>query len=99
MDVSSTQEPDWASQLVDTFESAVASVRSKTADPATRIVKYAVFAMMASGLGLMIFVLLTIGLVRLIANYSPVGGVWFAYLALSVLFFVVGSLLWRRRRV
>jgi hypothetical protein len=97
MDVSSTQEPDWASQLVDTFESAVASVRSKTADPATRIVKYAVFAVMASGLALMIFVLLTIGLVRLADSYLPMG-VWFAYLMLSVLFFAVGSLLWRRRR-
>jgi Putative Actinobacterial Holin-X, holin superfamily III len=93
--VSSSQEPDWASQLVDTFESAVASVRSKTADPATRIIKYAVFAVMASGLALMIFVLLTIGLVRAIDAILPV---WLAYLVLSVSFFGVGAILWRQRR-
>jgi hypothetical protein len=93
----SANEPDWATQLVDTFESAVGAVRSKTSEPATRVVKYAVFAVMASGLAMLLFGLLIVGTVRLLDNYLP-KGVWLAYFALSALFFVMGSLLWRKRK-
>ncbi len=95
--VSSSQEPDWASQLVDTFESAVGTVRSKTSEPATRIVKYIVFALMASGLVVMTLVFLTVGLIRLLDGYLP-WGVWLPYLVLSGIFLIVGGLTWPRRQ-
>lgn len=96
--VSSQQEPDWASQLVDTFESFVDVVRSKTSEPATKIVKYAIFAVMASGLLFFTFILLTIGLVRMVDNYLP-QGVWLSYFLLSGLFAATGLLFWRKRRI
>jgi vacuolar-type H+-ATPase subunit I/STV1 len=93
----SSQEPDWAAQLVDTFESAVGAVRSKTSEPATRVVKYAVFAVMALGTATLLFGLLIVGTVRMLDNYLP-QGVWLAYFLLSALFMVLGAALWRKRK-
>jgi hypothetical protein len=93
----SSQEPDWAAQLVDTFESAVGAVRSKTSEPATRVVKYAVFAVMALGTAALLFGLLIVGTVRMLDNYLP-QGVWLAYFLLSALFMVLGAALWRKRK-
>jgi hypothetical protein len=94
----SNTEPDWASQLVDTFESAVGSVRAKTSEPATKLVKYAVFAVMASGLLFLLFALLIIMLIRFANNYLP-SGVWVAYLLIGSIFMLAGSVLWRKRRL
>ncbi len=96
--VSESQESDWASQLVDTFQSVVDSVRSKTSDPATRLVKYAVFAVMGIALAIFTFALLIIGSIRALDNYLP-QGVWLAYLLLSAIFALAGSFLWRKRRM
>ncbi len=93
----SNTEPDWASQLVDSFEQAVGTVRSKTSEPATKLVKYAVFAVMAIGLAILLFCFLIIGLVRLTDSYLP-QGVWLAYFLIGSVFMVGGALLWRRRR-
>jgi membrane protein DedA with SNARE-associated domain len=93
----SNTEPDWATHLVDTFESAVGSVRAKTSEPATKFVKYAVFAVMASGLLLLLVAFLIIGLVRLADNYLP-WGVWLAYFVIGSVFLLAGSWLWRKRR-
>ncbi len=93
----SNNEPDWATQLVDTFESAVGSVRAKTSEPATKFVKYAVFGVMASGLLILLIAFLIIGLVRLANNYLP-WGVWLAYFVIGAVFLLAGSVLWRKRR-
>jgi hypothetical protein len=93
----SNTEPDWATQLVDSFEKAVGTVRSKTSEPATKIVKYAVFALMAAGVGLLMFGFLVIGLVRFTDNYLP-EGVWLAYFVLGSVFMLAGAFVWRRRR-
>ena len=93
----SNAEPDWATQLVDTFEQAVGSVRAKTSEPATKIVKYSVFAVMAVGLAVLLFCFLVIGLVRLADSYLP-KGVWLAYFVMGSMFMLIGALLWRRRR-
>ncbi len=93
----SNAEPDWATQLVDTFEQAVGSVRSKTSEPATKLVKYAVFFVMALGLAVLLFCFLIIGLVRLTDSYLP-KGVWLAYFLIGSVFMLGGALLWRRRR-
>jgi hypothetical protein len=94
----SNTEPDWATQLVDTFESAVGSVRAKTSEPATKLVKYAVFAVMALGLLVLLFALLIVMAIRMLNNYLP-GGVWGAYLLVGLLFVLAGSVLWRKRRL
>jgi hypothetical protein len=96
--MSSSNDPDWASQLVDTFESAVGAVRSKTSEPATRLVKYLVFAVMGSAVGMFLFALLIVGTIRLLDNYLP-QGVWVAYFILSGIFLLLGALLWRKRRL
>jgi hypothetical protein len=96
--MSTSNDPDWATQLVDTFESAVGSFRSKTSEPATRIVKYLVFAVMGSAVAFFLFALLIVGTIRLLDNYLP-KGVWVAYFILSGIFLLLGALLWRKRRV
>jgi hypothetical protein len=93
----SNNEPDWATQLVDTFESAVDTVRAKTSEPATKFVKYAVFAVMALGVIMLLVAFLIIGLIRFADSYLPYG-VWLAYFVIGAVFVLIGSVLWRKRR-
>jgi Putative Actinobacterial Holin-X, holin superfamily III len=91
------QEPDWATQAVDMLESVVSSIRSKTSEPATRLVKYLVFGVMAIGVLVMLFLFLTIAAVRGLDAALP-QSVWLTYFILSAVFMLVGALLWSRRK-
>jgi hypothetical protein len=62
------------------------------------LVKYAVFAVMASGLLFLLFALLIIMAIRFANNYLP-SGVWVAYVLIGSLFMLVGMYLWRQRRL
>ena len=91
-----TNEPDWAKQIVDTLDSVIGAVRSKTSDKAVGIVKVIVYALLAAGIGTSVMLLITIGFVRVVDILLP-GAVWSAYLLLGGIFFVVGALFWSRR--
>lgn len=97
---STDQNPDgrdWAVEIVDSLENIIAVVRGKTTAPALKIVRIAVYALMAAGLGIATLLLLTIGAVRALDSYLP-GEVWAAYLVLGTIFVLVGFALWRKRK-
>ena len=91
-----TNEPDWAKQIVDTLDSVIGAVRSKTSDKAVGLVKVIVYALLAAGIGTSVMLLMTIGFVRVVDILLP-GAVWSSYLLLGGIFFVVGALFWSRR--
>ena len=91
-------DADWAAQLVDSLDSFIASIRSKTADPIARIVRYLVFGVMAIGVSVVALLLVTIGAVRGLDKLIPGDHtIWAADLILGGIFLLAGSLAWRRR--
>jgi hypothetical protein len=93
-----TSEPgaDWAVQVVDTLESVVHAIKSKTTDPALRLVRTVVYGVMGIGLAIATLLLLTIGSVRVLDAYLP-QGVWLAYLIIGGIFLVAGLFVWSKR--
>ena len=89
-------EPDWAKQVVDSLESVITAIRSKTSDKAIGVVKILVYALLGAGTALVVMLLATIGLIRLIDVVLP-GAVWSSYLLLGGIFFVAGRLVWTFR--
>ena len=95
----STSDNDWASQVVDTLESIVGAVKSKTSDPANKFARTVVLALMAAGLGLAALLMLTIGGVRLLVNYLPMhNDAWLAYLLLGMFLLLLGLFVWHKGR-
>ena len=93
---STGSEQDWVSQAINTLESGVDAIRSKTSEPLAKIVQAVVFGMLALGVGILALLLLTIGAVRALDAYLP-QGVWMAYLVIGAVFTLVGFALWRLR--
>lgn len=89
-------EPDWAAQLLDAVDRAIAAIRSRTTDPLLRVVRGVVFGLMALGVALVALLVTVIGGVRLLDAYLP-GDVWSAHLVLGGIFLVAGLLCWKRR--
>ena len=93
---SSSNNADWAAQIVDQLESVVNKVKSKTSDPVLSIVRMLFMVFAVAGLGIMTLLLLTIGMVRMANNYLP-GDVWAADLLIGVIFLIAGIFVWRLR--
>lgn len=93
---------DWPAQVAGRIESAVATVKSKTTVPATTAARGLVFGLVAAVLGVAVFFLLVIGLVRILdvyLPYHPVGRrVWTVDAGASAIFLLSGVFLWRKRR-
>ncbi len=91
-----SNDQDWVAGAVDTLESVVDAIRSKTTEPALRIAQTIVFGLLATGVAIMMLLLLTIGSVRALDAYLP-QGVWLAYLVVGGVFTFIGLILWRKR--
>ena len=94
------QGDDWATTTADTIERVVGSVRSKTAEPAEKIARLAVYGILAAIVGVAAGVLATVGLFRGIVVLLDVvwqPEVWLAYLVLGGIFLLAGLFLWRKR--
>ena len=89
--------PDWATGLVDSLESVVGAIRSRTTDPIARVARIVVFAALGFGVVLTLLLVTVIGSVRLLDSYLP-GQVWSAHLVVGGIFFVAGMLLWGKRK-
>lgn len=89
---------DWATQLVDSLEGIITTIRSKTTDPVRNVARIIVFGVMIVGLAIATFFLVTIGLIRLADRYIPMG-IWLPYLILGGLFCCGGLFFWTRRHV
>lgn len=92
----SSNNADWAAQIVDQLESVVDKIKSKTSDPVLGVVRIVFMVFAVAGLGIMTLLLLTIGLVRMANNYLP-GDVWAADLLIGVIFLIAGIVVWRQR--
>ena len=94
---------DWPSQVADSIETFVGSVRDKTTGPLIAIARAVVYGTFVAVVGLAALVLFVVAAVRLVNNYLPdsVFGeshVWAAYLILGLVFSIAGLLLWGRRK-
>jgi hypothetical protein len=92
-----TGDADWAADTADRIEAFVDSVRNKTSVPLARIARAVVYGIIVGVMGVVAFLLLLIGLLRVLDVYLP-GNVWAAHLFLGVVFTVLGLLVWRQRR-
>ena len=93
---------DWPDEIADRIESVVGSIRSKTTVPVTRAARGVVFGLVAGALGSVAFVLLVIGLVRVLDVYMPwhplARRVWTVDAGAAAIFLATGALAWRKRR-
>ena len=90
---------NWPAQAADTIVGAVDTVRQKTTGPIQTAARGLVYGIVAVVLGTMVAVLLIVGSIRLLDAIQPWGNVWLPYLQLSLIFLIVGSLVFRRRRL
>jgi hypothetical protein len=87
---------DWAKQVADRVEQGVALVRDHTLGPATRLVRLAVWGVVAFAVALALLVLGTIGLVRLLDDLVFAHRIWITDLVLGGIFTGSGMLLIRQ---
>ena len=95
-------EQDWPAEVASRIESAVGAVRDKTTVPATLAAKGLVYGVVVAVLGVAMFILFVIALIRLLDVYlpfHPVGRrVWVVDMAAAAIFLLAGTFLWRKRR-
>lgn len=89
----------WPAQAADTIVGAVDTVREKTTGPIQTAARGLVYGIVVAVFGTMVVVLLIIGAIRLLDAVQPWGNVWLPYLELGLILLVVGSLVFRRRRL
>lgn len=95
-------DPNWASEVADTIERVVGTVRDKTTRPIVMVARALVFGLLGAFVGLMALVLLLIGLTRgmqaaLEAPLSHPTAVWVSYLVIGGLFCLAGAFCMAKR--
>ena len=95
-------DPNWASNIADTVERVVGTVRDKTTKPLLLAYRGAIFGVVASVGGLAAVVLLVIALTRGLQAViewplDHTDAVWISYLGVGVVFTAVGAVLMRKR--
>lgn len=85
---------DYPTQIADLLENTAGKVRSMTVDRVAGWAKWTGVGIVATLLGLVLTIFLTVGLVRLLAGLVSMQ--W-AYTIIGGLFVVIGMFLWRLR--
>ena len=88
---------DWAHQLTAKVDEVVSVVRDKTVLPVTRAVKYLILALLAAGLGVLLAVLFSVGVIRVLDTEIFHKRVWASYLVVGGIFSLGGLLLSTKR--
>ena len=86
---------DWTSQVADTIDSVVGTVRDKTTVPAETVARALVYGILIAVMGSTALLLLTVGVVRLLDNWLRI---WAVYLIVGGVFTLGGMLCWAFRR-
>ena len=93
---------DWTDEVADRIESVVTTVRDRTTVPVTKAARAVVFGLVAGVLGAGAFLLVVIGLIRLLDVYLPyhplARRVWTVDAGSAAIFLAGGAFAWRRRR-
>ena len=92
----SKQDLGFNIKATNTFVNLIDSVRNKTTGPILGLARACVYGVILTVSATITVIFLLIGLIRLV-NIALPGSVWSAYLALGVVFYIVGVLLWSRR--
>jgi hypothetical protein len=94
---------DWPAQAADRIVAAVDTVRDKTTGPAQKAARAVVYGVVALSLGIVLFVLVIIGMVRLldviVDHFFPWGHAWLPYMIMGAIFLSAGWVVFRRRRL
>jgi hypothetical protein len=88
-------ESDWAAEVADRIDAAVAKVRANTSDRLVGVARMVVFGLLAAVMGITALVLVLILFFRLLAIIP--GPVWIPYVSLGAIFVLVGLLCWSKR--
>lgn len=93
---------DYSTRIPELLESATDRVKSLTVDRAAKVITIASLGLLALVLGIMAFVFLLVGILRILAEI--IDKIWdndhpmeIAYAILGGLFLVVGAFLWAKR--
>jgi len=97
MTVEPAPTDDWASQLTEKVGQAVEAVRDQTVRPVQKVVRSAIFGVLAFSIVIFILVMLIVGLVRLLNNEVFNQRVWASYFLLGGIFVIGGALISRMR--
>ncbi len=94
---------DWPAQAADQIVTLVDNVKDKTTGPIQTAARGLVYGVLAAILGVVVLVLLIIWFIRLldilVDRFIPWGDIWLPYAILGVIFMVVGTIIFRRRRL
>ena len=86
---------DWTTQVADTIDSVVGTVRDKTTVPAETFARALVYGVLIAVMGTAAVLLLTTGVVRLLDNWLSI---WAVYLIVGGFFTAAGMFCWAFRR-
>ena len=85
---------EWSDQAVDTIERIVVAIRDRAVVPTERASRMIVFGLFVGILAVAAFVLVLVGVLRLLAIPLPV---WAAWMVEGAVLAIVGYLVWRQR--
>ena len=95
---------DWPVETTDRIVRVVDTVRSNSSDRLVSVGRWIVYGLLAAFMAVTALVLVSIGVVRVLAVYignisgvGPVRAVWIAEAGLGAIFTLIGLLLWSRR--
>lgn len=96
-------DPRWASDLADTVERTVASVRERTTDKLVYLARGLVYGLIAGLLGIVVIILAVIGSLRGLQSLLDLAmpwsrAVWVSYLLLGGILLLLGLLMMKKRR-
>ena len=99
-DTAAPPRPDWPTQAADAIVRTVDRVRSSTTDKAMAVAKGVVYGTFAVIVGVLLGILALIGVFRAVDRLRELivaDSVWLTYVALGVVFVLVGQFLFSRR--
>ena len=97
-------DPNWATELADTIDRVVGTVRAKATTPVVHATRAVVFGLLAAFLALTAVVLLVITLTRALQALldlavTPEQAVYLSYFILGGILSIIGLLLLRKRQL
>ena len=99
-DTAAPPRPDWPTQAADAIVRTVDRVRSSTTDKAMAVANGVVYGTFALIVGVLLGILALIGVFRAVDRLRELivaDSVWLTYVALGVVFVLVGQFLFSRR--
>jgi hypothetical protein len=88
---------DWTDQVADLVVDTVDKIRSKTTGPIQNVLQAVAYVLIALIVAIPMAIAFFAGTIRLL-DWAIPGDVWIAYSILAVILWLVGLILWSRRK-